>query len=131
MPSFSGWREAFDFLIKRIDTRQVVIIIDEYPFVFINIGRWWGNNPREKRQEEIDIVAINKDKGIFCECKWRNEKTSIEVYLQLVKKSKLLTAYEPEKYIIFSKSGFTNELIKQAENDLMLELVDLESLFDV
>ena len=30
------------------------------PFYFQKIGRWWGNNPKEKRQEEIDILAFLK-----------------------------------------------------------------------
>ena len=45
------------------------------PVQFQNFGRWWGNNPKMKREEEIDIVAANNDKAILCECKWRNEKT--------------------------------------------------------
>ena len=39
----------------------------ELPFFAEEIGRWWGNNPIEKRQEEIDIVAINQENAIICE----------------------------------------------------------------
>ena len=30
------------------------------PFIIDDIGRWWGNNPEKKCQEEIDIVAFSK-----------------------------------------------------------------------
>lgn len=98
------------------------------PFIFINIGRWWGNNPKEKRQEEIDIIATNNSEAIFCECKWRNEKTGIEVFENLKKKSILLTKYKPKKYFLFSKSGFTTALLKKSEDDLQLELIDINKL---
>ena len=29
----------------------------ELPVLCTQIGRWWGTNPRIRRQEEIDIVA--------------------------------------------------------------------------
>lgn len=109
------------YLWKRNNKRSL-------PFVFINIGRWWGNNPKANRQEEIDIVAVNKNEAIFCECKWKNEQTGMDVYSGLVEKSKLLSAYSPVKYIIFSKSGFTGTLIQNANNDNKIELVDLDGL---
>ena len=99
------------------------------PFVFANIGRWWGNNPREKRQEEIDIVAVDRDKAIFCECKWRNEHIGMEAYNALVEKSRLLKEYSPARYFLFSKSGFTDELVQYAKNNNLVELVNLEGLF--
>ena len=44
-------------------------------YKFNSIGRWWGSNPKEKKEEEIDIVAICDNNEIspdafFGECKW-------------------------------------------------------------
>lgn len=79
----------------------------ELPILFTEVGGWWGTNPKTKQQEEIDIVAVeNKDKAIFCECKWRNEKTDVGVIETLVERSKLLP-YQEKYYIVFSKSEFT------------------------
>ena len=100
----------------------------ELPFVFINIGRWWGNNPKERRQEEIDIIATNNSEAIFCECKWRNEKTNIEVFSNLKKRAQLLPKYIPKKYLLFSKSGFTSTLSNEALNNPLLELIDINKL---
>lgn len=98
------------------------------PFVFVNIGRWWGNNPKQKKQEEIDIVATNNSKAIFCECKWRNEKTGVEVLENLKNKSLLLTKYKPIRYFLFSKSGFTGTLIEKSKNTTELELISIDKL---
>jgi uncharacterized protein len=97
-------------------------------FVFTDIGRWWGNNPKEKKQEEIDIIATNNSEAIFCECKWRNEKTGLEVFENLKKRAKLLSQYDPKKYIIFSKSGFSSTLLKESRANTQLELININNI---
>lgn len=42
------------------------------PFIFEKIGKWWGNNPYKKCEEEIDIIALDEDNIIFGECKWQD-----------------------------------------------------------
>lgn len=69
-------------------------------------GRWWGNNPQERREEEIDLVGIGIGTTCFCEVKWRNEKVDVGVIQGLEQKSQLIPAQQ-RFYIIFSKSGFT------------------------
>jgi AAA+ ATPase superfamily predicted ATPase len=98
------------------------------PFVFINMGRWWGNNSKEKKQEEIDIIATNGSEAIFCECKWKNEKTGIEVLENLKRRAQLLPKYIPRKYFLFSKSNFTSTLLDKSRDDQQLELVDINSI---
>ncbi|MCH5273352.1 MAG: hypothetical protein J1E35_06740 [Lachnospiraceae bacterium] len=42
---------------------------------FTELGRWWGSNPIERKQTEIDIIGEqDKDTALFGECKWTNEK---------------------------------------------------------
>ena len=100
------------------------------PFTFGSIGRWWGNNPEEKKQEEIDIIAFDDKNIIFGECKWRNEKTGIKICNELIKKSTLIKNYENKYYYIFSKSGFTNELIEKSK-DMNIVLVSLENIYRI
>lgn len=102
----------------------------DLPFLFGQIGRWWGNNPVKKRQEEIDIIAADDNNAIFCECKWRNELVGMKIFNELVEKSELIKKYEKKYYCLFSKSGFTKELIDRAE-ELNVELIDLEKIFSV
>ena len=77
------------------------------PVEFSSLGRWWGNNPKEKRQEEIDIMGEqDKNTALFAECKWTNEKVDLGVLETLVKRSELFN-YKTKYYYLFSKSGFT------------------------
>ncbi|WP_066827657.1 ATP-binding protein [Clostridium tepidiprofundi] len=94
----------------------------ELPFVFEKIGRWWGNNPIKKRQEEIDILAVSKDSALIGECKWRNELLNMKVVNSLIEKSQVLN-YENKYFIFFSKSGFTESVINFSKNNNIL-LVD-------
>ncbi|MCG8500230.1 MAG: DUF234 domain-containing protein [Firmicutes bacterium] len=98
------------------------------PFVFGRIGRWWGNHPAKKRQEEIDILAVDNENAIFGECKWRNELVGVDIYNELLEKSKILKQYTNKYYFLFSKSGFTTEL-KEKAKELNVELVDLERIY--
>lgn len=99
------------------------------PFVFGRIGRWWGNNPNKKRQDEIDILAIDEDNAIFGECKWRNEPVGISVFHDLVEKSTLFKQYKNKYYFLFSKTGFSRELENAAVNMNNLNLVNLKRLY--
>ena len=89
-------------------------VYDMLPLPFQQIGRWWGTNPKLKRQEEIDIVATDETTAIVCECKWRKEKVDVQVLNTLTERA-LLLPYTNLHYFIFSKSGFTKECILHAK----------------
>ena len=99
---------------------------DELPCAFQEIGRWWGSNPQLKRQEELDIVAANDDSAIVAECKWRKEKTDIDVVETLLMRAKLLS-YRQMYYYVFSKSGFTARCVQFAEehNVILVSYADM------
>ena len=84
------------------------LLSGDSPVDFTSLGRWWGNNPKEKKQEEIDILAAqDKDTALFGECKWTNEKVDQAVLETLLRRS-LLFNYNTCHYFLFSKSGFTS-----------------------
>lgn len=86
----------------------------------IKIGRWW------KKDCEIDIVAYDvKDNFLFGECKWRNEKTNMKVLMDLKQKAAGIDAEVKDKaYILFSKSGFSQELVDYVNENEDVKLVD-------
>lgn len=98
-----------DYMLLHINT-------DKIPFVFNQIGRWWGTNNITKTEEEIDIIAFTNDNknAFFVECKWKNEKIGMSVLNELIRKSELLPQFQNKFYGIFSKSGFTKELQEYA-----------------
>jgi hypothetical protein len=91
------------------------------PFSFANIGRWWGNNPILKSEQEIDLIATDLDEqqGIFCECKWTNEKVSESVIDKLQERAAMFH-YQEKYYYFFSKSGFTDPAQTKANDKIRL-----------
>lgn len=66
----------------------------DLPFEPQEIKNWWGNNPILKRQEEIDLIAVNFDnsQAIVGECKWRNaDKLTQEMITTLSKRAELFS----------------------------------------
>ncbi|AGF59148.1 hypothetical protein B0P06_002518 [Clostridium saccharoperbutylacetonicum] len=102
----------------------------DLPFIYTNIGRWWGNNPKTKKQEEIDIVAIDDTMILFGECKWRNEKLDMDVVNSLIKKSEInvFEKFQKKFYSFFSKSGFTDSVKDYSNNNKNILLFGPEEL---
>lgn len=88
-------------------------IYETLPFPIGEIGRWWGNNPKARRQEEIDLMSALDKKALFCECKWRNEKVGSDVLETLMERGELFV-YPDKYYYIFSKSGFDDAVTLSA-----------------
>lgn len=83
-------------------------------FTFDKIGRWWNNT------SEIDIIGIDSTGNniLFGECKYKKSKIGLDVLTALEKKSIEVEWNKDNRksyYIIFSISGFTEELIKEAQ----------------
>lgn len=88
------------------------------------IGRWWNNTA------EIDIVGLNEEENsiIFGECKYYTEgkKMEAKVFYNLKEKSKLVewkNDNRKEMFILFSASGYSEELKRIAKDDEKLILV--------
>jgi hypothetical protein len=81
---------------------------------FTDLGRWWGNDPKNKCETEIDIMGTADNKtALFCECKWTNKKIDIGVLETLIGRSSLFR-YTKVHFYIFSKTGFTKGCIDKA-----------------
>lgn len=102
-------------------------IYSRLPFTIGDVGRWWGNNPRMKRQEEIDLMSVLDKQALFGECKWKNEKVGVNVLETLQERGELF-AYQDKYYYIFSKSGFDDELILSAKQLQNVTLVSFEQM---
>lgn len=98
---------------------------------FTDLGRWWGNDPINKCEVEIDIMGTaGADSAIFCECKWTNEKADLPILNALIEKSNLFN--NPQKhYYLFSKSGFTKGCIEKAEQLENMNLVAFNKMMKI
>ena len=98
------------------------------PVIFENIGRWWGNNPVERRKEEVDFIAIAGNTAIFGECKWKNN-TGVDVLNELRRKAGFFKQFKEKYYYIFAKGQFSDSLNDIAVNDKNVRLVSLNDIY--
>lgn len=105
-----------------------LLLAGKCPVEFSSLGRWWGNDPVEKNQAEIDILAEqDKDTALFGECKWTNEKVDLGVLETLVKRSELFS-YKKVHYYLFAKSGFTKGCVEKANDMGNVSLVSYKDI---
>ena len=105
-----------------------LLLTGKCPVEFSSLGRWWGNDPVEKSQAEIDIIAEqDKNAALFGECKWTNEKVDLGVLETLVKRSELFS-YKKMHYYLFAKSGFTKGCIDKANEMGNVTLVSFKDI---
>lgn len=98
------------------------------PFFAENLGRWWGNNPVLKKKEEIDILAIDDENALFCECKYTSEKFD-EKQLKDLEDSALCINREKKYFMIFSKNGISRGVEKKICGNKMYTVITLDELF--
>jgi len=92
-----------------------------WPFNFTKIGRYWDS------KDEIDIVALDPEGKnlILGECKYWSEPVGISILRDLETKTDSV-AWERDNrkvwYVLFSASGFTDELkaLVESREDLLL-----------
>lgn len=100
------------------------------PFLFTEIGRWWGTDPVTRSQAEIDLVASDGESYLFGECKWRNEPLDLGVLNALREKADVFRKDRGGSwFLLFSKSGFTDAVKKAAADDPHVLTVGVDDLF--
>ena len=96
-------------------------IWENIPFPLLKVGRWWDKNT------EVDIVALGENnKIVFGECKYSKKQVGLSILKQLQEKAKNIkwnNNNREEYFILFSKSGFSEELeeLAQKEKNIILK----------
>ena len=87
-------------------------------FDIVEYGTYWD------KYIELDLLAKAKDGTLYVgECKWKNHKVNASILNKLKKKSAKV-GFDVDYFVLFSKSGFSNELLKLKDNNLLLYTVD-------
>lgn len=126
-PQLSGYMgRVFEDICKQYLWKK--LLSGDCPIKFMSLGRWWGPDPREKAQAEIDIMGEqDKNAALFAECKWTNEKVGLGVLETLIRRSELFT-HQTKHCFLFSKSGFTKDCENKAEKMGNVNLVSYDAL---
>jgi len=99
------------------------------PISFSKIGRWWGNNPKMRCEEEIDFIALSSAGAIFCECKWQKNRFSEDILDELIRKSDLLSFRQNVYFYLFSKSEFSKSLTDRTSIQKNVSLINVDDMF--
>jgi len=103
------------FVAKVYEDLSVEYVLKNYPL--LKAGRWWS------KDEEIDVVGVGEKFILVGECKYSNKKVGVDILKALERKSKKIEVNLPIKYyFLFSKSGFTKDLlmVKRDRDDIVL-----------
>ncbi len=79
------------------------------------------------RSVEIDGLSDNGKNLIVMECKYRTSKFSLEMFQHLMESASVFPSKLHRIYYLFSKSGFTNNLISFHNDNI--HLIDFDMLF--
>ena len=95
---------------------QILSSSQDNMFPFSAVGRWWD------RQEEIDIVAVNKERDSiwFGEVKWSEKPIGNDIFDDLKRKAEKVvwgSKDRKETFCLVSRSGFTPSLMKKAKEE--------------
>lgn len=104
------------------------IVFEHAPFFYTKIGRWWGSNPILKRQEEIDVCALDKKNILLGECKWTNHVIDKSVLDDLQSQGTLF----PQKnqyYYLFAKTGFSETVKEAAQQQTNIFLITIDDIY--
>jgi UDP-N-acetylglucosamine enolpyruvyl transferase len=87
------------------------------------MGSYWDVN------SEFDILAKTiEGKRVVGECKYKNRRVCKSELTKLKQKAEV-SGLNADTYALFSKSGFSNELLNSGDRDLLLfELEDFRKL---
>ena len=104
----------------------------ELPFLASSFGHWWGTDPREKAETDIDLIAAdNQSKSILMgECKWRNSFDESKAIELLEYRAKLIKGYSEHTYCLFSKDATSEATQKKAKTREDLSLVTADEMFE-
>lgn len=102
----------------------------ELPFQLNTVGQWWGTDTKSGKEIQIDIVGtpVEGNEYLIGSCKYKNEKIGIEELKLIQSYSYVFRKNGKFYYYIFSKGGFTKELIEAADKGEVM-LFTLEDIY--
>ena len=107
--------------------QELIFDFENELFPIERVGKWW------EKEKEIDVVGISEreQKIVFGECKWSSKAVGTNILSDLQGKAKFVQwgkGKRKEYFVLFSKSGFTLDMIKLAKKEGTVVLIDKNKL---
>lgn len=120
-------------VFERICREWLLFHADDLPFLPAAAGRWWGGDPKTKKQAEIDLVAPSTDGAqvIVGSCKFRAAPLGPgDLALMAQYADAMGGGFSRRYYWFFSLGGFTDAFHQRAAADPeSVRLFTLEQLY--
>ena len=102
------------------------------PFIASAFGNWWGTDPVEHEEVDVDVVAGDKVSNniLLGECKWRTSFNETEEIGKLKARASLIKGYNNHSYILFTKNRTSEATARKAASIDELKIVTAENLFE-
>ncbi len=102
---------------------------NDLPIILSEVGQWWGSDAQTKKEVQIDIIGtpVEGQEYLVGSCKYKNKKIGIEELRLLQEYAKVFGKGMKYHYFIFSKCGFTEELL-ELEKKEEVKLVTLDEI---
>lgn len=102
----------------------------ELPILLSDVGQWWGNDPKTRKEVQIDIVgtSVEGNEYLIGSCKYKNEKIGVDELELLRQYASVFRKNGKFYYYIFSKGGFKPPLLDLAEQG-EVTLLTLEDIY--
>lgn len=102
----------------------------DLPVLLSDVGQWWGTDAKTRKEIQIDIVGtpVEGKEYLIGSCKYRNEKIGMDELELIQRYASVFSKDGTFHYYIFSKGGFTQELL-EAEKQGKVTLLTLDDLY--
>ncbi len=110
-------------VFEQLSNELIELLYEQSKNPLITKGSFWD------RHSEFDLLAITKDRKLLLgECKYKGRKVCKNELTKLKEKA-IQSNIRVDRYLLFSLSGFSNELIQNGDGDLTLfDSKDFEKL---
>jgi AAA+ ATPase superfamily predicted ATPase len=111
-------------LFERLCQQALPNLLDRH---FVNVGQWWF------KEDEIDVLGLSKEGLVAGECKFTSSPVTEGILLELEGTvDEVRWSDEPTgattQYVLFSRSGYTDDLVQRAESRDDVSLFELSDL---
>ena len=122
-------KSVFEFVAQQYLIRAVKAGL--IPLIPTQVGKWWGNDAKEKKESDIDVVFESENEVILGECKWRESFAEISEVKKLIDKARLLAGYDKYHFYFFTKYPFNEKTVEIARAEGLPEVtvVTVDDLF--
>lgn len=103
----------------------------QLPIAASAVGSWWGPNPAKREQDDIDVLAADREQKLLVigECKYRESFDETSEIDDLDSKRDLIRGYHASHLYLFSKRAVSVATAEKCAHCSDVHLITLEEIY--